>query len=155
MLSITFAINTALLTTRPRSQLFCNKHAFRDTFSFQSTRIFLPNSKLVNVLLYRSAVCPTFFDSRAILAHQKYWRSKQTIHFNFSSRDQGVLQKKKKRSSLEFSFILFNFRPKIKVFSKKKSSPVFSFIFFKLIRDQICTWNPSSISAWISAKMGG
>ena len=37
--------------------------------------------------------CPTFFDLRAILAHQKYWQAKQTIHFNF--------------------------RPKIKVFFKK------------------------------------
>ena len=40
-----------------------------------------------------------------------------------------VISKKKKSSSLEFSLIFFNFRPKIKVLSKKKkkkrSSPKF------------------------------
>ena len=72
--------------------------------------------------------CPTFFDSRAILAHQKYWRAKQIIHFNFRPK---IKVFSKKKSSLEYSFIFFNFRPKIKVFSKKKRSSLeFSFIFF-------------------------
>ena len=39
----------------------------------------------------------------------------------------------KKRSSLEFSVIFFNFLPKIKVFSKKKSSPEFGNYFLQLI----------------------
>ena len=40
---------------------------------------------------------------------------------------------KKKKSSLKFSLLIFNFRPKIKVFSKKKkkrSSPKFGNYFF-------------------------
>ena len=44
-------------------------------------------------------------------------------------------KKKKKRSSLKFSLLIFDFRPKIKVFSKKKkkkkkrSSPKFGLLF--------------------------
>ena len=44
-----------------------------------------------------------------------------------------ISKKKKKRSSLKFSLLIFDFRPKIKVFSKKKkkkrSSPKFGLLF--------------------------
>ena len=43
-----------------------------------------------------------------------------------------VISKKKENSSLEFSLIFFNFRPKSKVFStKKKSSPKFGNYFLQ------------------------
>ena len=42
-----------------------------------------------------------------------------------SSKNQGVLYKKKKRSSLPFALEFPNFRPKIRVFSKKKSVVTF------------------------------
>ena len=45
-----------------------------------------------------------------------------------------IYKKKKKRSSLKFTLLIFNFRPKIKVISKKKkrSSPKFELLFFAI-----------------------
>ena len=45
-----------------------------------------------------------------------------------------VISKKKKRSLLKFTLLIFDFRPKIKVISKKKkrSSPKFELLFFAI-----------------------
>ena len=57
------------------------------------------------------------FKSRAILAHQKYWRAKQIKHLNFCSK---IIVISKKRCSLEISLGFRYFSLKISNVGKNK-----------------------------------